>query len=402
MHKYLSLDLPISKERLNKILNTIASGESVTLISLHRSFRSRFVSCLIEKSEANKLVDNKLEDFVFVPVDLTLNFDYIERQIEEGLMNYSKEEGITNKIRSIIASGKRVTFIVDNFNFRDLNLIMYLLNFKIISPDKLKFVFLTLANDFYNEKVHTSGFESVYHNVIEVPYLNREEVIEWLESIEAKHAIKFSDQEKKEIYAFSGGISGLTRHFARITDRYSSIKDAIDGEEILSITRNYWERFTDKEKNVLMSCALGNPQKDVKEFKYMRDLGLIDSEGKIVGNWFNLILKNKNAVDKVLKIVGNRDSGIAPSIFWGGINLNEILTKTEKKILLNLTENKKVSRDEISKVIWGENALNSISDYAIDQAVSRLRKKLDDIGLGGEIIKTLKGEGFVLNGIDIV
>jgi two-component system OmpR family response regulator len=35
-------------------------------------------------------------------------------------------------------------------------------------------------------------------------------------------------------------------------------------------------------------------------------------------------------------------------------------------------------------------------DRAIDVAISRLRRKLDDQGRGGQIIKTVRGGGYVL------
>ncbi len=397
MYQFLAYNQPLSKDRLEKILNIIASGESVTLASLHRSYRTQFASSLLEKKDFNIMLKGRLADFLFIPVDLSLNQEFLEKQLEEFLSAQSEIKGISNKIREIINSGKRISFVVDNFNFRNPDLLKYLLNLKLLSPEKIKFVFLSLANDFYNEKVHETGFESIYHHIIQVPYLTKEETVDWINMMCEMHNVKFSEKEKDEIYAFSGGIPGLTRHFCRIRDQYTNASDAINGPEILGITQNYWERFTEKEKNVLMSCVLGNPQSDTKEFEYMKDLRLIDSEGKIIGTWIELILKNKKAIEKVLQVKND-------TIYWSGINLNDTLTKTEKKVMLCLIENKDnlVKRDDLANVIWGENGSSSISDYAIDQAVSRLRRKLDEIGLGGEIIKTAKGEGFTLTGVEVV
>lgn len=73
------------------------------------------------------------------------------------------------------------------------------------------------------------------------------------------------------------------------------------------------------------------------------------------------------------------------------------LSKNEFKILQVLLENKSkaVSRDEIMKQLWESESF--IDDNTLTVNVTRLRKRLEDIGLK-EFIKTKKGIGYLIDG----
>lgn len=71
------------------------------------------------------------------------------------------------------------------------------------------------------------------------------------------------------------------------------------------------------------------------------------------------------------------------------------LSKNEFKILevLLKNKNKTVSRDEIMKQLWDSDSF--IDDNTLTVNVTRLRKRLEDIGIKG-FIKTKKGIGYII------
>lgn len=73
------------------------------------------------------------------------------------------------------------------------------------------------------------------------------------------------------------------------------------------------------------------------------------------------------------------------------------LSSSESKLVRFLQKNQNAlsDRDQIAKVIWENDWENQYSDWAIDQAVSRLRRKLKKANSEYEII-TKKGRGFIL------
>ena len=88
-----------------------------------------------------------------------------------------------------------------------------------------------------------------------------------------------------------------------------------------------------------------------------------------------------------------------------GLNLNDAsvmyreqkltLTKNEFRILQILLESsgKIVSRDTIITGLWESDEF--IDDNTLTVNISRLRKKLEDLGLG-DCIKTKKGIGYII------
>lgn len=70
------------------------------------------------------------------------------------------------------------------------------------------------------------------------------------------------------------------------------------------------------------------------------------------------------------------------------------LTKNEILILKNLLENKNkiISREEIIKSLWDDERF--VSDNTLTVNINRVRKKLDEIGLG-RFIETKVGQGYI-------
>lgn len=75
-------------------------------------------------------------------------------------------------------------------------------------------------------------------------------------------------------------------------------------------------------------------------------------------------------------------------------NISE-LTKNELKILnyLILNKEKIVSRDELMEYLWSSEAY--VDDNTLSVNVTRLRKKLEEIGLKN-VIETRRGLGYIL------
>ena len=53
------------------------------------------------------------------------------------------------------------------------------------------------------------------------------------------------------------------------------------------------------------------------------------------------------------------------------------------------------SRDEIGDTLWGKESYEKYSDWAIDQLMSKLRKKLEKLGIKDRLA-TVRGKGYKL------
>lgn len=107
----------------------------------------------------------------------------------------------------------------------------------------------------------------------------------------------------------------------------------------------------------------------------------------------NSVLKRVNNVSDTVKY---RDAIV--NIKKGTVNLNGkeiILTKNEMIILGYLLSHREriVTRDELMTDLWDNNEY--INDNALTVNISRLRGKLEELGLEG-VIETRKGQGYIL------
>lgn len=76
--------------------------------------------------------------------------------------------------------------------------------------------------------------------------------------------------------------------------------------------------------------------------------------------------------------------------------LGKELTKQEKEVVKTLVNNlgELVTYDELADVLWGEGEFKSF--WAINKTLERLRGKLTKLGLEGERLESIRGQGYLL------
>jgi len=71
------------------------------------------------------------------------------------------------------------------------------------------------------------------------------------------------------------------------------------------------------------------------------------------------------------------------------------LTLTEKAIIEYMHKNIEVSKDQLALILWGDDANEKYSEWAMEQRMSRLRKKIQKMGYNINI-ETLYNKGYKL------
>ena len=73
------------------------------------------------------------------------------------------------------------------------------------------------------------------------------------------------------------------------------------------------------------------------------------------------------------------------------------LSKKELQILKVFmgSKNKIVTKEKLGNIIWKGNIEAAYSDWALDQAVSRFRKKLTKLGFSKDTLATVNGKGYI-------
>ncbi|SRR5260221_1671104 len=383
MGKYIIEDIPLKKEILEMFIKLLNLGEDITLVSLPRNFRTILSSKLQDESERSKLSINS-ENKLFVVIDASLDLEMIINMMNEFLSNFSSKEGVSNKLRDITQT-KKVTFVFDNFNFKNAQLLSFIQSLRTISLKSIQFIFMPIASEFYSSKSDTSRFGLAFRNIIQLPYMGKNEALEWIDTASLQYG-KVTSKVKELIWEFCGGVPSLIKHFLRLSQRTSNFNEVLKSEETQQRVEHFWNNFSAEEQNVIKQLTITNESKSSPEvLNYLKDLNLVGNDNKVIGKWINYVIEAKG--DKKIEVKGEK-------LFWESIDITDKFTPNEQKVLVNLIAKLQLTRDEVSKLIWGEHANASYSDYAIDQLVSRLRKKMTNLGLDAKSIKTIKKIGF--------
>lgn len=235
-------------------------------------------------------------------------------------------------------------------------------------------------------------------NVIFHPLYSSKDIQQFINYFCCKWGLKVKEEIKKEIIEKCGGRLGLIKQCLRFLrdNLQATSKEIFSHPQLLWRVKIIWERFLPSEKSVLGKIVGGEDYFNSLEAHSFNFLRRVREIKKVGGRW-------RITVPLLAKFIEEELNKAKLEIKEDHIYLNRVLvdkyfSPKEKRVLGFLIEqkNRLVSREKIARLIWGEKWLDAWSDWALDQTISRLRKKLKLLGISPSSIKTLKKKGFKL------
>lgn len=192
---------------------------------------------------------------------------------------------------------------------------------------------------------------------------------------------------KKLILVSSGGYMVTIKRLIEAETSGEDVKTIIENPDRLAGLAYSLDILLDglgAEIETLKKVVNGDTnENDLNQIDILRKHYLIDEKNIFLSRVLENYLRKK---------FGNKSNLYEEKV--GDLDINARLTASEYKILdfLNKNKGKISSREDIINTTWGEKAEVGISDHALDQIISRLRKKLANSNskIG---IETLRGRG---------
>ena len=104
--------------------------------------------------------------------------------------------------------------------------------------------------------------------------------------------------------------------------------------------------------------------------------------------------------EEAARLAGRANNGLqieekSGTIVLDGQPVEEKFTTQEYLLLKMFLEmaNRLCTRDDVGEALWGKDSYEKYSDWAIDQIISKLRKKLENLRIKDRLI-TLRGRGY--------
>jgi hypothetical protein len=156
--------------------------------------------------------------------------------------------------------------------------------------------------------------------------------------------------------------------------------------------KNFFLSLNENQRLILRLLVRGAktiPQQLKPDKEYLIKLKIIN---KHYGKWKLISKLLEQAALEVNEGINEKLILKNRRILIGGQDITSSLSPSQEKIMRLLLSSRKkpVSRDRIAKTLWGSQWSEKYSDWAIDQIISKLRKKLSLLWVNPEILVSKK------------
>lgn len=207
----------------------------------------------------------------------------------------------------------------------------------------------------------------------------RDVTLNYIENTTRLWGVEVTADTKVEIAEYCGGIPWLVNDVLR---RVEAGKVLFEDESFWWKVEKIWSGIPETYRGALLAASHADKSSDVGE---LRQFGLIDDRGEplpFLRDWMLRLKEQSISID-------------AGKILFDGRDLTSAFSSGERRVLATLYQaTEVVSRDEVGKAFWQDDWNMEYSDWALDQLVSRLRKKCQKYGLP-ITIQTKRGLGYV-------
>lgn len=224
------------------------------------------------------------------------------------------------------------------------------------------------------------------------PLYEREEVFHYIQHLEGLYGFSLTVEKRGEIWGETRGYIWLTTEAVRHAHESGQI--SFDHPAMQFRLQAVWEGFTQREQQVLLSVAQNG--KISSEFDEQRKFLLKTKLLPDKDDTYEITVPIVSRFVKQLVHQSNQLTLDHDSLFINHGRVDSLISVRERVFLINLLHHKAttVSRDTVAEIFMGENWQEQYSDWALDQAIRRLRNKLEKLGLSKQLIQTIKGKGY--------
>lgn len=233
--------------------------------------------------------------------------------------------------------------------------------------------------------LHDLSQQVVFH-----PLFSLADTSQFLTMLAARWNFSVSRADIQSIYTYTGGHTWLLKEVAR--QRAKGVMDleiVFSSQQFVYRASTLWTKIPAEHqlvlKNVLSNVEV---QSNGIAFHELSTMGFISD---------HLQLGVPGFVRDVIQALPQANLTYRNGcILINEVNVSPLFSKGERRLLRCLLDQKDSvrSREILGKAYWQDAA--DYSDWALDQAIRRLRSKLQKLGVGRGILQTIKNQGYVL------
>jgi DNA-binding response OmpR family regulator len=216
-----------------------------------------------------------------------------------------------------------------------------------------------------------------------------DDVAQFLNYLEVKFSVRLSVAARSRITERCGGHLWLVKEVVRFIASKES-GDPFDHEGLQYRVEQIWKGFSENYQNALREAAIGRQPENREHTEYFIKTGIV-RDNRIAIGLLDEYVKRMISQEVAVRMDANR-------LYIRNVCIDAFLSHQEHRLIKLLVSQPDVtiSRETIGKAIWGDDG--DFSDWALDQALRRLRQKLLKFGIPLSWIRTVKGKGYYVKG----
>lgn len=232
----------------------------------------------------------------------------------------------------------------------------------------------------------------LYQNIYNYPLYSQEDTRKFVALLEHQYRIPMAAKVKDDIVKRCGG------HFWFVKEAVRGIASSgtwsPEDEGMIFRLRTVFHSLLDSEQSLLKKLAMGKSdftREEKVSIVYLKRMRVINEQNKCTIDILNdFIVKHEEPISTIT-FADNRLS-------INNVPIDSFFSKKEHRVIKLLVEkaNKIVTREEIALRIWPKDTHEQYSDWAIDQIIARVRKRLGELSLSASNLKVVRGKGYLL------
>lgn len=388
----MNSDVPLPSESFIKIvtpwIDIINSKECGSIINLSRRTQLYRIHQFLENKQ---LLEDKVKNFEAIQF-ISLDIPTLLLQTKQDFDNY---------VDTLCDKTKRhhVFFLIDSDKLiqEERELLGFFDSLYINKSVTLLYFFqhnITLPHI----RNHLSSFSSLFKNIHAVPLPSPDDVNYFIDYMEHKFNKKFPPNVKKKIAQECGGRLWLTMEAVRYYAKTADTKGLFSHEEMQLKLTMIWNEFDPVEQNVLTKVVkndLDFKREELEILKYFLKINLIK---KLSSRYVLAIALLQNYISQTIRETTKLSLNKNQQLMVNEVVIEGLFSRRENKLLRYALSHPEeiIMRQQAARLLWGEKYEQEYTDWALDQAIRRLREKLEKLGLSRKLVKTVKNKGFVL------
>lgn len=345
----------------------------------------------IPKTDRSWRINQLIQDYKFNVPLYRLDFNPEETEFAEDVEFQIKKhlgnEAFKSKSCIIICNGEH--FI----HGKNYDLINDLTNIKG-NMSNISFIFCFEVDVTHPDIAKYFSQTSIFSNIIYYPLYNYSDSLNFFNYLVGKWSFSIRESVKDKLVRQCGGHFWFLKHAIRaIRDNPDlSCEEIVESDDMQFRVGQVVDALSEYERTVLNKIirnqTISLPQERHSQ-SYLTKMGIIKDEKIAIPLMESYLRSNQPKINISIS---------EDKILLNDVNVENNFSRKEKRALKSLLENRGeiVTREQIAKAIWPIDTEEHYTDWAVDRLISRLRVKLNKLGMPKELIKTYRNRGYML------